>query len=97
MTELETLIANSKLHWSDYIVVVIYLLIVIGVGIWVSRHRTAERLLIIVTLRLSVRVNVWTSVSSSYQTLCCRMGSSSLVSSVPHPYMSVTDQMLAMS
>ncbi|XP_067938623.1 sodium/glucose cotransporter 4-like [Watersipora subatra] len=36
MSVLEDLAANSKLHWSDYFVLVLYFLIVIGVGIWSS-------------------------------------------------------------
>jgi len=36
MTILEDLAAKSQLHWSDYIVLIAYFVIVIGVGIWVS-------------------------------------------------------------
>ncbi|KAF6035500.1 SLC5A9 [Bugula neritina] len=36
MTILEDLAAKSQLHWSDYIVLIAYFVIVIGVGIWSS-------------------------------------------------------------
>jgi len=36
MSQLEALVANSQLHWSDYLVLAIYFVIVIAVGIWVS-------------------------------------------------------------
>ena len=35
MTFVDDLTANSQLHWSDYLVLIIYFLVVIGVGIWV--------------------------------------------------------------
>ncbi|KAF6019352.1 SLC5A9 [Bugula neritina] len=36
MSQLEALVANSQLHWSDYLVLAIYFVIVIAVGIWSS-------------------------------------------------------------
>jgi len=36
MTVLEDIAGSSQLHWSDYIVLIAYFVIVIGVGIWVS-------------------------------------------------------------
>ena len=36
MTILEDLAANSQLHWSDYIVLIVYFVVIIGIGIWVS-------------------------------------------------------------
>ena len=36
MTWLDDIVAGSTLHWSDYIVLVVYFVVVIIVGIWVS-------------------------------------------------------------
>ena len=36
MTFLDDIVAGSTLHWSDYIVLVVYFVVVIIVGIWVS-------------------------------------------------------------
>ena len=36
MSVLADLVAESKLHWSDYLVLILYFVAVIGVGIWVS-------------------------------------------------------------
>lgn len=38
MTTIEDLVASSQLHWSDYLVLILYFVIVIGVGIWVGLY-----------------------------------------------------------
>ena len=52
-TILDDLAANSQLHWSDYLVLIVYFLAVIAVGLWVS-----QKLVVLVNVVVNVGLNI---------------------------------------
>ena len=61
-TILDDLAANSQLHWSDYLVLIVYFLAVIAVGLWVS-----QKLLVLVNVVFTNSL-VWTSQEATVRT-----------------------------
>lgn len=61
-TILDDLAANSQLHWSDYLVLIVYFLAVIAVGLWVS-----QKLLVLVNFVFTNSL-VWTSQEATVRT-----------------------------
>lgn len=51
-TVLESLVAKSSLHWSDYLVLILYFVAVIGVGIWVSLSSWKDSALLLIVIML---------------------------------------------
>ena len=68
MTFLDDIVAGSTLHWSDYIVLVVYFVVVIIVGIWVSdiKFSTILYLYIRLVLQCILIFSVPASVSSYF-------------------------------